>query len=425
MMGRLLAIAILHGECLPLRLKFPFLKQLLNRPLELEDLELVDADLYNNKIKPILAYSQEELAACDLYFVDEETALGHTKETELVDCGSVLQVRTANRKEYVNLLCNHLLTANIKEQTEAVRKGVLNVIPEVLWNAMSRCLSAEDLDEIIAGKEALDLGDWQEHTIYEAGYTAESEQVVWFWELLRGWDSAQQAQLLRFVTGSAAVSTAGFEHLQGYSGQEHKFTIQRGETPSAGAVWYFPTASSCFNKLILPPYETQLGRDKRQSDLCCDARQPDCLRRIRGGGVIVRGWQGGLFDARAHFLLLHGGLEACGGGAIILILASNSNENAPRMQPIEWLRRRVIFGTFFSRNPEFRPSSHLWVCSNILFSSFSTLFLWKSRVLIGPGAQTQQLHSRVNAGTERPGIRRGTARPWAGGGRVGEGGRGN
>ena len=149
------------------------------------------------------------------------------------------------------------MTANIKEQTEAVRKGVLNVIPEVLWNAMSCCLSAEDLDEIIAGKEALDLGDWQEHTNHEAGYTAESEQVVWFWELLQGWDSVQQSQLLRFVTGSAAVSTAGFEHLQGYSGQEHKFTIQRGETPSAGAVWDFPTASSCFNKLILPPYETQ------------------------------------------------------------------------------------------------------------------------------------------------------------------------
>ena len=44
--------------------------------------------------------------------------------------GSQEVVTTGNRSLYVRMLCHHLLTSKIEEQTAAVLKGLLSVIPE-------------------------------------------------------------------------------------------------------------------------------------------------------------------------------------------------------------------------------------------------------------------------------------------------------
>ena len=67
--------------------------------------------------------------------------------------------------------------------------------------AMRLCLSAQELDVLIAGELRFDLDDWQQNTLYEQGYTSESPQVMWFWELLREWEPRQLSNLLSFVTG--------------------------------------------------------------------------------------------------------------------------------------------------------------------------------------------------------------------------------
>jgi hypothetical protein len=216
------------------------------------------------------------------------------------------------------VLCHYLLTSKIKEQTAAVQRGLAAVIPEPLLGAMRLCISADELDVFIAGQPTIDLDDWQQHAEYKDGYTAESEQVVWFWQIMRsslrggcgeggggssssgvgssssssdggsssssgggssssgggsssssgggssssgggvgsGDDSSQRVlvQTLEFATGSAAVGPGGFAALQGYNGALHPFTIK---CVASASVEGLPKAQTCFNTLLLPLYTSR------------------------------------------------------------------------------------------------------------------------------------------------------------------------
>ena len=98
MLGKLIGVAFLQGDCLPgkrtsvsccgyllicvavaVRFTIPFLKQLLQQPLKPADLEAVDPTLYKNKIQWVLQSSKEELQAMELTFTEEETVFGATK----------------------------------------------------------------------------------------------------------------------------------------------------------------------------------------------------------------------------------------------------------------------------------------------------------------------------------------------------------
>ena len=62
-----------------MRFTLPFLKQLLGQPVEVQDLEATDPELYKNKIERIQRCSEEELEDLDLTFVEETTMFGSTK----------------------------------------------------------------------------------------------------------------------------------------------------------------------------------------------------------------------------------------------------------------------------------------------------------------------------------------------------------
>jgi hypothetical protein len=189
-------------------------------------------------------------------------------------------VTAANRENYIQAVCRHHLVRKIRQQTAAVRQGLLSVVPAALLEALQECLSAEELGILIAGFQDLDLDDWQQHTQYEDGYTAESQQIKWFWSIInesksecgsrsgasggagsgsgRSGSSTGRAVstlaklTLRFATGSESVGAGGFELLRGYGGAMHKFTIKCSGDPAA-----LPTAATCFNTLRLPAYRTR------------------------------------------------------------------------------------------------------------------------------------------------------------------------
>ena len=112
--------------------------------------------------------------------------------------------------------------------------------------AMGRCLSAEELDLLIAGQRTLDLDEWQEHTLYyESGYTlcynADSLQVLWFWEMLRGWEPAKRSSLLAFVTGAETIGPSGFARASaGLQRPREQVHHSAGSETSAG--WGMETA---------------------------------------------------------------------------------------------------------------------------------------------------------------------------------------
>ena len=101
------------------------------------------------------------------------------------------------------------------------------------------------------------VGDWEKHTLYGHGYTKDSVQIGWFWQMLRSLSKDVQFDLLAMVTGSRNVGPGGFAVLSGFNGESRQFTIRRGKRPRAGREWPLPSAMTCFNTLCLPPYESR------------------------------------------------------------------------------------------------------------------------------------------------------------------------
>ena len=76
---------------------------------------------------------------------------------------------------------------------------------------------------MLCGVAEIDVDDWQSSTKYDGGYSAESDQVKWFWAEVRRMTSEDRGKLLHFCTGSARAPATGFANLTGYHGQQQRF----------------------------------------------------------------------------------------------------------------------------------------------------------------------------------------------------------
>lgn len=69
--------------------------------------------------------------------------------------------------------------------------------------------TAEELELMISGLPDIDLEDLKRNTLYE-NYTQESQVIVNFWKVLRGFTNNQKALFLQFLTGTSKVPLEGF-----------------------------------------------------------------------------------------------------------------------------------------------------------------------------------------------------------------------
>ena len=69
----------------------------------------------------------------------------------------------------------------------------------------------------------------------------------------------QHGQVLQFATGSSSSPAAGFANLMGFSNRIHRFRLSNASAEPER----LPTASTCFNTIKLPLYESEAQlRDK-------------------------------------------------------------------------------------------------------------------------------------------------------------------
>lgn len=78
----------------------------------------------------------------------------------------------------------------------------------------------KELELLISGLPDYQIADLKAHTNYH-GYTINSPQIQWFWEILETLDRTEKGNLLQFVTGSSKVPVEGFSMLQGMNGPEN------------------------------------------------------------------------------------------------------------------------------------------------------------------------------------------------------------
>ena len=100
---------------------------------------------------------------------------------------------------------------------------------------------------ISGSQSGLSIEDLRQYTRYAGGYLSVDHHIQRFWSVFAELSSEDQALLLKFVTSCERPPSLGFASLQ------PPFTIQRVECSDDQRL---PTASTCFNILKLPTYNS-------------------------------------------------------------------------------------------------------------------------------------------------------------------------
>ncbi|KZV53708.1 hypothetical protein F511_38118 [Dorcoceras hygrometricum] len=249
--GRVVAKALFDGQLLDVYFTRSFYKHILGVKVTYHDIEAVDPDYYKN-LKWMLENDVSDIP--DLTFsidADEEKHILYEKtevtDYELKPGGRNIRVTEETKHEYVDLVADHILTNAIRPQINSFLEGFNELVPRELISIFND----KELELLISGLPEIDLNDLKANTEY-TGYTAASNVVQWFWDVVKRFNKEDMARLLQFVTGTSKVPLEGFKALQGISGPQ-RFQIHK----AYGAPERLPSAHTCFNQLDLPEYTSK------------------------------------------------------------------------------------------------------------------------------------------------------------------------
>ena len=125
-------------------------------------------------------------------------------------------------------------------QMEFIKKGIYSVIDK----QKLQILNWSNLEEMVCGKNKLDIKDFKEHTIYN-GYTIQDNIIKWFWEWLKHIDEEKQFKYLKFVSGRTRLPKPN-------SGSDYTHKITKIDLS-----YVLPRAATCFFTLKLPNYDSK------------------------------------------------------------------------------------------------------------------------------------------------------------------------
>uniref|UniRef100_A0A671TQK7 HECT-type E3 ubiquitin transferase n=1 Tax=Sparus aurata TaxID=8175 RepID=A0A671TQK7_SPAAU len=236
--GRIMGMAVFHGHYIDGGFTLPFYKQLLGKPITLDDMESVDPDLHNSLVWIL---DNDITGVLDHTFCVEHNAYGEIIQHELKPNGKSIPVSEDTKKEYVRLYVNWRFLHGIEAQFLALQKGFNEVIPQHLHFFFQKNM---------CGLGKIDISDWKSNTRLKH-CTPDSNIVKWFWKAVESFDEERRARLLQFVTGSSRVPLQGFKALQGAAGPR-LFTIHQIDANTNN----LPKAHTCFNRIDIPPYES-------------------------------------------------------------------------------------------------------------------------------------------------------------------------
>ena len=240
LVGTILGLAIYNSVILDLPMPFLVYKQLSGKAVGMEDLRDFDIQTFNN-LTSLLEYAGDDVE--DVYCLDFSVSydyFGSDVVVDLMEDGRNIAVTQENKQQYVKLYVHWLLQGSIQKQLDSFARGFRAVGGPTLT-----IFRPEELELLVCGSENVDIDELQNSTIYKGGYSAQHKVIKWFWELVRTWDVVMQKKLLTFATGSDRVPIKGLSSLQ--------FVVQCNSQDSSR----LPTASTCFNTLLLPAYPSK------------------------------------------------------------------------------------------------------------------------------------------------------------------------
>ena len=220
-LGSLIGMSFRLSHLLPLNLTSAFWKQLVGETLDRNDLKSIDAycvqcleDITDIEKKGIDAASFESVI-----YETFVTRLSDGTQKELKAKGKDTIVTFENRYEYVQLVEKVRLEEGLK-QMEAIRKGMLKVIPQSLVKLYSWC----ELEIKICGKLKIDVEALKKITDYNNCKQSDIA-IQYFWEILTEFSDEERSLYLRFVWGRSRMPS--------YSeGCSHVICAKPGSSPN-------------------------------------------------------------------------------------------------------------------------------------------------------------------------------------------------
>ncbi|ELP90164.1 ubiquitin protein ligase, putative [Entamoeba invadens IP1] len=241
--GKLIGKMICDNMTLNLRFSLTFLRMLLGKRTEVEDLKVVDPEFY----KQMQNVLNSDVSAWGLTFVYDEKRGDKVEEVKLKE--GDLEVNESNKKEYIELLVQYKYNTKYAKQVEWFGKGLFSVLAV----DKVKMFEEKELEKVFCGEE-FDVKELKKNCVYES-YNEESLQVVWFWSVLEEMNQLLRNKVLQFVTGSPNSPIGGFQKLVDADGHPLPFMICsiKYDNPDEK----LPTAHTCINRLDLPNYSNK------------------------------------------------------------------------------------------------------------------------------------------------------------------------
>ena len=245
LLGAVLGKALYEGILVELPLATVFLNRLLGRSNTLNDLPSLDPQLAKSLLF-LKSFDGDVEGLCLNFaleqFTGDEVPPHQRRTIDLKPGGANVPVTRANRMEYIFLVARYRLNYQMHRASDAFLRGFGTVVPPSWINMFS----PSELQLVLGGSDApLDVDDWAAHTNYSGGYHADHPTIIWFWEVLRGFDAAQRSATLKFVSSCSRAPLLGFSWIT------PTFCIHKAHEQGR-----LPTSATCMNLLKLPPYDS-------------------------------------------------------------------------------------------------------------------------------------------------------------------------
>lgn len=251
--GKMLGKALYESLLVDPQFSSLFLNVLLGKRNQMDDLALLDQELYANmkKLKHMAARG-EDVGALDLYFEVQRQG----KAEPLKEGGSSEKVTNENHREYIYMFADFKLNKVFNLASKSFNDGLHGIIPKD-WISL---FSPSELQRVIGGeKRGINIEDMMKYTNYAGGYAQSQPYIQAFWRIVGEMDVEQQGNLLKFITSCSRQPLRGFAELS------HQICIQKvpqftedqfldANHPSTLSA-RLPSAATCVNLLKLPEYD--------------------------------------------------------------------------------------------------------------------------------------------------------------------------
>lgn len=249
LIGIVLGLAIYNNIILAVNFPMVVYRKLMGMKGSFIDLRDWNPVLYNS-LKSILDHQENDMEEVFMqtFKICYKDVFGNTLDHELKPDGDKIFVNQDNKQEFVELYADFLLNQNIEKQFMAFKRGFQMVTDESPLHLLFR---PEEVELIVCGSKEFDFNELEQSTEYEGGFTAESQTIKDFWDIVHGLSMESKLKLLQFTTGSDRVPVGGLSRL--------KLVIARNG-PDCDRL---PTSHTCFNVLLLPEYSTREKLEER------------------------------------------------------------------------------------------------------------------------------------------------------------------